>query len=75
MPFNYSSFVPEVDRSPLVPERVVAQRYDRTMRTIQRWRAEGYGPPFIRIGGSVFYREADIIAFENSARRGGGAGK
>lgn len=50
--------------------------------TLHRWRVEGYGPPFIKLGRKVFYRRADLDAFldshvvtstsEAEARLGGG---
>jgi hypothetical protein len=40
---------------------------------MQRWRTAGYGPAFIRIGGSVFYRMADVLAFEKARRTHGGS--
>lgn len=57
----------------LVDERAVAARWGKSPRTLQRWRAEGYGPPFIRIGGTIHYRVADILEFEARQRRGGRA--
>lgn len=39
----------------LVPESALAARYGKTIRALQRWRAKGYGPAYMRIGGSVFY--------------------
>jgi hypothetical protein len=57
----------------LVPESALAARYGKTIRALQRWRAKGYGPPFMRIGGSIFYRLEDIEAFEVRMRQGGGA--
>lgn len=57
----------------LVPELALATRYGKSIRAMQRWRAKGYGPAFMRIGGSVFYRMEDIEAFEARMRRGGEA--
>lgn len=57
----------------LVDERAVVARWGKSPRTLQRWRAEGYGPPFIRIGGTIHYRVADILEFEARQRRGGRA--
>ncbi len=62
---------PGSDRAPLIPERALAWRWEKSRRTLQRWRAEDRGPPFLRIGGSVFYREDDVVAYENRMRRGG----
>ena len=35
--------------------------------TLARWRAEGIGPRFIRIGRSVRYRRDDVLAWIESA--------
>lgn len=56
-----------------VAEADLASRYGKAVRTLQRWRAKGYGPTFMRIGGSIFYRLEDIKAFEARMRQGGGA--
>lgn len=57
----------------LVSQKHLAARWKKSVRTLQRWRSDGYGPAWIHIGGSVLYRESDILAFENRMRRGGGA--
>lgn len=57
----------------LVPESALAARYGKTIRALQRWRAKGYGPTYMRIGGSIFYLHEDIEAFEARMRQGGEA--
>lgn len=47
-----------------VPEERLAKRWDMSLRTVQRMRGAGIGPPFFRIGRRVFYRIEDIVAFE-----------
>ena len=32
-------------------------------RTLERYRVTGEGPPFIKLGGRVFYRRSDLIAW------------
>jgi hypothetical protein len=54
----------------LIPERDLAVRWKTSRRTLQRWRAQGSGPPYILIVGAVRYRLADVIAFEEKMRRG-----
>ena len=54
-----------------LPEAVVARRWGRSTRTLQRWRRAGYGPAWLRIGGSVFYLAEDIEAFEQQVRQQG----
>lgn len=56
----------------VVAEQALADRYSKTIRTLQRWRADGYGPAYLRIGGSVFYLLEDVETFEVSMRQGGG---
>ena len=55
----------------LMHERTLAKRWGKSIRTLQRWRASGYGPPYILLGSSVRYRCDDVLAFEASMRRGG----
>jgi len=57
----------------LIRERELAGRWKISRRTLQRWRAERSGPTYILIGGTVRYRLADVIAYEQSMRRDGGA--
>jgi len=55
----------------LLGEQAVAERWNKSIRTLQRWRAAGYGPAYIPIGGTIHYRLEDILAFESRMRRGG----
>jgi hypothetical protein len=57
-------------------------------RTLQRWRLEGVGPPFVKLGRLVRYRQSDLDSFldknarsstsqltlEQGQRAGGGNG-
>lgn len=42
----------------------LATRWRISMRTLERWRWLGEGPRYIKLGGRVVYRLADIEAFE-----------
>lgn len=53
-------------------ERELADRWKTSRRTLQRWRAEGYGPAYVLIGGAIRYRFADVLDFERRMSRGGG---
>ncbi|MCY1128036.1 helix-turn-helix domain-containing protein [Frigidibacter sp. RF13] len=55
--------------SSLLSERELADRWRISTRTLQRWRAERYGPVFIKIGGSIRYQLSDVVAFEEGGRR------
>lgn len=61
------------DPGHLIRESDLAQRWKTSPRTLQRWRAKGTGPAYILIVGGVRYRLADVLAYEDKMRRGGGA--
>jgi predicted site-specific integrase-resolvase len=42
----------------------LAARWNISHRTLERWRWTGEGPHFIKLGGRVLYRLADVEAFE-----------
>lgn len=45
-------------------ETDVARRCKLSTRTLQRWRYEGTGPAYLKLGGKVVYRLADIEEWE-----------
>lgn len=55
----------------LMTEDELAQRWRKSTRTLQRYRTEDSGAAWLRIGGRVLYRLADVVAFEEAARNGG----
>ena len=44
----------------LLRERDVAEIYGIPVRTLQKWRCKGGGPPFIKANRSIRYRRSDI---------------
>ena len=42
----------------------LARRWSLSHRTLERWRWEGHGPRYLKVGGRVVYRLEDIEAFE-----------
>lgn len=42
----------------------LADRWNISHRTLERWRWTGEGPRFIKLGGRVLYRLGDVEAFE-----------
>ena len=42
----------------------LAARWNISPRTLERWRWVGEGPRYLKIGGRVVYRLADIEAYE-----------
>ena len=57
----------------LIRQRDLAGRWQKSVRTLQRWRTDGYGPASLQIGGTIMYRVGDILAFEQRQRMGGEA--
>lgn len=45
-------------------QRELAKRWGISPRTLERWRSIGFGPAFLKLGGRVAYRLADVEAFE-----------
>ena len=41
----------------------LAQRWQISESTLERWRAEGIGPVFLKLRGQVRYRDTDILAY------------
>lgn len=61
--------------TPTFPERLterdLAHHWRVTPRTLQRWRVEGCGPDWMRIGSRILYSRTAILAFEAHGRNGG----
>lgn len=49
-------------------EKNLAARWNITIKTLQRWRWQGGGPPFLKFGGNVRYALNDILNYENLNR-------
>jgi hypothetical protein len=47
----------------------LAGRWLCSPRTIERWRQDGKGPPYMKIGGRVVYRLSDVEVWELSRLR------
>jgi excisionase family DNA binding protein len=53
----------QVDDDQLFGEVPAADLLGMSYRTLQAWRAEGKGPPFIRAGRAIRYRRSDLRAW------------
>jgi predicted DNA-binding transcriptional regulator AlpA len=53
-----------------ITQRELAIRWNKSEGTIERYRADGKGPQYLKIGGRTMYRIEDIEAFEQSCLRG-----
>lgn len=47
-----------------VREQDLSDRLGLSVRTLQRWRWQGKGPPYLKLGGRVVYRLADVEEWE-----------
>lgn len=45
-------------------ERQLCKFWSITPETLRKWRTNGYGPIYIKVGGRVLYRPEDVRAFE-----------
>ena len=50
-------------------QRQLADRWDLSEASLERWRTEGIGPVFMKLQGRVLYRAEDIESFENESLR------
>ncbi len=55
-------------RQRLLDPKQTSETLAKPVRTLANWRSKRYGPPFIRVGGSIRYREEDVLAFLESGR-------
>jgi predicted site-specific integrase-resolvase len=53
----------------------LADRWNISHRTLERWRWTGEGPCFVKLGGRVVYRLEDVEAFERAKVRASTSGK
>ena len=47
----------------------LADRWNLSEATLERWRSDGIGPIFMKLQGRVLYRLVDIEAFEAESLR------
>ena len=55
--------------SRLVTERDASELLGVSMRTLQKWRLQGNGPRFVKLGHAVRYDVKDLEAYIESGRR------
>lgn len=54
-----------------IDQKQLAERWNISAKTLERWRWAGEGPRFLKLGGRVVYRLTDIEAFEEAQLRSG----
>jgi hypothetical protein len=50
-------------------QRDLANRWRLSPRTLERWRWEGIGPHYLKIGGRVVYQLAEVEDYEQACIR------
>jgi len=50
-------------------QRQLADRWDVSEATLERWRTEGIGPVFLKLQGRVLYRVEDVESYETDSLR------
>ena len=53
----------------LLTQKRLSQLIDVSERTLERWRVEGSGPPFVKAGRKCLYRVEDIDGWLLASRR------
>lgn len=56
-------------RSDMLLNDAAADWLGLSPRTLERFRVEGRGPRYIKLGKRVFYLEADLAAYVEASRR------
>ena len=56
------------DPDQMVTEIVAADIVCQSVRTLQKWRVNGYGPTYFKIGRSVRYRRRELIEWIEARR-------
>lgn len=56
------SYDPYSDPHSLMAPTEVAQMLAVAPKTLERWRYEKVGPPYLKLGNTVRYKRADVIA-------------
>ena len=64
----FSSLAP-VDFRRLLPPETAAEMLGVSKASLARWRCDGTGPIFVKIGGRVGYAEGDLAAWVEARRR------
>lgn len=51
----------------LLTEAELCAALENKPATLQQWRCEGYGPKYVKLGKSIFYRFADVQEWINAS--------
>jgi predicted DNA-binding transcriptional regulator AlpA len=62
-------FSQTTDLSAIVTEKEAARFLSMSFRTLQSWRSERKGPPYLKLGRSIRYRMSDLLAWTEKGRK------
>lgn len=57
----------------LLNEKRVAETLGMSLAALRRWRYDGRGPKFLKLGSAVRYRPADVQQWLQACPNGGGS--
>jgi len=52
-----------------INQQTLAERWQVSETTLERWRSIGVGPAFLKLQGRIVYREQDLEAYEEQCLR------
>ena len=52
-----------------INQQTLAERWQVSEATLERWRTQGIGPVFLKLHGRIVYREQDLEAYERQCLR------
>ena len=55
---------------PAFTETELALRWNVSIKTLQRWRSEERGPPYIKLSKAIRYPVDEIVTYEQAIRQG-----
>lgn len=53
--------------APHLTQKQLARRWGMSHRTLERWRRDGQGPGWLKIGSRVLYRIEDVLRYERES--------
>lgn len=69
-PHAQAGCTPDPGQPDYLTQRELSQRWKISIRTLERWRGERYGPAWHVLGNSVRYGMRDVLAYEAARRHG-----
>lgn len=66
--------VDDADAGVFLTTAALARRWRMSSRSLERWRRQQRGLPFIRLPGKILYRLNDVVTYEESRLRDGWSG-